>query len=405
MKTMKLQKMNLLLCAAMVCLFLIPSFVTAQEKDKTMHIKKVKVENGKETVIDTIIQLSDLEQLKVLEDLGIKLDEELKSLENLDVEVFVSEGEKGEESFNVMIKSDGEDQVENFIFISEDGEMEELKVAGNKYFYTTKTDSEEMESTIEVLNEEDLNWSTDMEMDVEVEDLDNGNKKVTIKKEDGETMEHILDQGKGVYMIDADGKLTKLEDEDHIEWNAKGNNDRILITVGEDDGNIMVIRNKNETIDMVDPYGKQRVMVKESEGSDEKEVHVRVMKKNEGNKSIVIRTKVIMEKLSEQEVQTLKDAGVDVEGEAGSEKLEMDDLKFHPNPNDGKFNLSFETPENGNTEIKIFDVNGKEVYSEKIENFNGRYENMIDISGNKQGTYFLHIRQDNKVSTRKIVLE
>jgi len=407
MKTMKIQKTFMSISLILIGILFIPNYGISQEKEKKrVHIKKVKMENGKETVMDTTIHISDLEKLEELDELGIILEEDMESLKNLDVDVFVSEGEEGEEEYNVTIKSDGEGEMKNFVFISDDGELEELKVDGGKYVYLTKSDGGEVESTIEVFDGDEVNWTTDMEMEVEVEDLENGNKKVTIKKEDGETVEHILDEGKGVYMIDENGELTKLEDDKDLEWNAEGDKDRILITVGDDkDGDIMVIRNKNETIDMVNPGNNQRIMVKETDGDGDTQVHVRVMEEKDGDKSIIIKTRVIVQKLSDNEIQTLKDAGVDLEGETGLEKLELDDLNFHPNPNDGKFKLSFETPEKGNTNIRIFDVNGKEVYSEKINNFNGRYENTIDISENKKGTYFLHIQQGKKVSTRKIVLE
>ncbi|MCD4698129.1 MAG: T9SS type A sorting domain-containing protein [Bacteroidales bacterium] len=47
----------------------------------------------------------------------------------------------------------------------------------------------------------------------------------------------------------------------------------------------------------------------------------------------------------------------------------------------------------------------KEVYSETIKNFEGKYKGEIDISSEDSGTYFLKIEQGNKIGTRKIIVE
>ncbi len=103
--------------------------------------------------------------------------------------------------------------------------------------------------------------------------------------------------------------------------------------------------------------------------------------------------------------RSLEKAGVDLAQNRMNNKLEMDKLSFHPNPNDGKFTLKFNTEEKGNTDIKIYDINGKEVYNERIQNFDGKYEKEIDISENGSGTYFLKVSQGEKMMTRKIILE
>jgi len=89
----------------------------------------------------------------------------------------------------------------------------------------------------------------------------------------------------------------------------------------------------------------------------------------------------------------------------GDNSLEIDHLSFNPNPTTGKFILEFETPGTGTTSIGIYDVNGRQVYKETLQNFDGNYKKEIDISSEKNGVYFLNIRQGEKLSTRKIVLE
>ena len=56
-------------------------------------------------------------------------------------------------------------------------------------------------------------------------------------------------------------------------------------------------------------------------------------------------------------------------------------------------------------QLKIYDIQGKVVYSEKISDFDGKYTNNIDISKNGEGIYVLQIVQGEKASTNKIVIK
>lgn len=96
----------------------------------------------------------------------------------------------------------------------------------------------------------------------------------------------------------------------------------------------------------------------------------------------------------------------DVNSESASKNsLDADNLSFSPNPGSGKFNLSFELEEKGKTEVRIFDASNKEVYSESLGKFSGRYDKQIDISNNPKGIYFLQITQGNRVLNKKIVIQ
>jgi len=51
------------------------------------------------------------------------------------------------------------------------------------------------------------------------------------------------------------------------------------------------------------------------------------------------------------------------------------------------------------------DILGNEVYKEKLLDFNGAYDNEINLSGKEKGIYILQIRQKKKMLTRKILIE
>ena len=85
--------------------------------------------------------------------------------------------------------------------------------------------------------------------------------------------------------------------------------------------------------------------------------------------------------------------------------LKVGDLSFSPNPSDGRFELSFNLPEKGKTNLQILDLNGKEIYKEELGKFSGTYKRRIDISDNTEGVYFLNIVQNDKAMNQKIVIQ
>lgn len=84
--------------------------------------------------------------------------------------------------------------------------------------------------------------------------------------------------------------------------------------------------------------------------------------------------------------------------------IKLDELSYFPNPSSGKFTLAFEA-NNKPTEIKIISINGKEVYSEILNSFEGTYKKEIDLSGQEPGVYLLQILQGKKATNKKIVIE
>ncbi len=87
-----------------------------------------------------------------------------------------------------------------------------------------------------------------------------------------------------------------------------------------------------------------------------------------------------------------------------AELLELEDLRFYPNPSDGKLNLRFRTPQEGELEISVYDLDGKSVFNDYFQRFGGVYREEINLSDKKDGIYLLEIKLDNRRLTRKIVI-
>ena len=51
------------------------------------------------------------------------------------------------------------------------------------------------------------------------------------------------------------------------------------------------------------------------------------------------------------------------------------------------------------------DILGNKVYNEKLKNFDGFYDNEINLAGKEKGIYVLQVVQKKKALTRKILIE
>ncbi|MEM6263227.1 MAG: T9SS type A sorting domain-containing protein [Bacteroidota bacterium] len=109
----------------------------------------------------------------------------------------------------------------------------------------------------------------------------------------------------------------------------------------------------------------------------------------------------VMYDLDEDEKEQLSSAGVsNLEN-----TLQVEDLTFYPNPSNGQFNLAFFAKEKGDLSIRIMDAQGKSVYEERFPDFEGAYENQIDLTGIAKGVYFLQLVQNEQAINKKLVVQ
>jgi hypothetical protein len=132
---------------------------------------------------------------------------------------------------------------------------------------------------------------------------------------------------------------------------------------------------------------------------DDGTVTIDIQSGNDGEhkKVIIISKGCVIEDLDEAEA---KDLGV---AESNND-LKINELKFYPNPTKGQFTLEFEVPESGATQITITDIEGKQVYQEKVKGA-GAHSKQIDISDESKGIYILNLRQGKKSTTKRIVVD
>ncbi|MCH2214059.1 MAG: T9SS type A sorting domain-containing protein [Flavobacteriales bacterium] len=84
--------------------------------------------------------------------------------------------------------------------------------------------------------------------------------------------------------------------------------------------------------------------------------------------------------------------------------LPIEDLFYYPNPTKGQLRLEFFLPERGQTQVQIFDVQGRKVYEDNLGNFQGAFNKELDLSNLESGTYVMNIMQNNLRLAEKIIV-
>jgi beta-glucanase (GH16 family) len=80
-------------------------------------------------------------------------------------------------------------------------------------------------------------------------------------------------------------------------------------------------------------------------------------------------------------------------------------LDVYPNPSEGTFNISFSSETIQSIDIRIMNVMGEEIVSEKTEQFIGEYTKKITLENQSKGIYFLEIKTKNEIIKKKIILQ
>lgn len=229
--------------------------------------------------------------------------------------------------------------------------------------------------------------------------------------------------------IGEDGKVTELKDGDHNVWVTEDEDVMINIDDNGEKNEVKIIKKKDEngnvtiqkwvngeevepTEEDMDRKHKKHVMMFESKGGNEfvfkgdgdmksieMDVNVEVVSDGETKHIIIIKN------ITTSNIEEIEKEMPEAAAKVSKEELNVENLRFGPNPSSGQFGLSFNMKESSPVQIRIYDIQGKEVFNENVKQFNGAYNNNIDISENGKGTYVLQIMQGNKTKTRKVVVK
>ncbi|HEY4800947.1 MAG TPA: T9SS type A sorting domain-containing protein [Bacteroidia bacterium] len=79
-------------------------------------------------------------------------------------------------------------------------------------------------------------------------------------------------------------------------------------------------------------------------------------------------------------------------------------IDVYPNPNNGLFNVAFQTSQLDNYVVKVTNTIGQTVYEEKLTSFSGNYSNKIDISTFRKGIYLLSVSNSKNQTVKKVLI-
>ncbi len=85
--------------------------------------------------------------------------------------------------------------------------------------------------------------------------------------------------------------------------------------------------------------------------------------------------------------------------------LNIKNLSIQPNTATGRYVLQFNLPQEGETQINVYNAAGRIIYNYDLGKFKGDFSDQIDIAQNGVGNYYLEIRQNSQVLVQKILLQ
>ncbi|WNM19927.1 zinc-dependent metalloprotease [Flavobacterium capsici] len=82
----------------------------------------------------------------------------------------------------------------------------------------------------------------------------------------------------------------------------------------------------------------------------------------------------------------------------------LQNFSLYPNPNNGNFNISFNSNSTNKINVGVFDIRGRSVFSNDYQN-NGFFNETINLSNIQSGIYLVKVQDGEKQITKKIVVE
>jgi hypothetical protein len=79
-------------------------------------------------------------------------------------------------------------------------------------------------------------------------------------------------------------------------------------------------------------------------------------------------------------------------------------LRLYPNPTEGMFTLAFNQPHISDVTLRLIDMNGKSIWMEQLDAFNGDYRREFDRGDLASGIYMLQIHTNEGSITRKVTI-
>jgi subtilisin-like proprotein convertase family protein len=84
--------------------------------------------------------------------------------------------------------------------------------------------------------------------------------------------------------------------------------------------------------------------------------------------------------------------------------VNFENFALYPNPNDGSFNIKFNSNSTNDINIAVFDMRGRSIFNKVYQN-NGVFEQTLQLDNVQSGIYLVNIQDGDKKIVKKIVVE
>ena len=171
-----------------------------------------------------------------------------------------------------------------------------------------------------------------------------------------------------------------------FDFNIDTKEDGKTVIIKKNGGNTIVINGDEDNISISksdSEDSKSRTRTKTIVINDDK---------SKTKKKVIVTTSVVVIDMDDEK-----------RAERRSGEKMTDAFSFYPNPSDGNFTLDLDLNGSDAASVRIVDMNGKEVYTEKITG-NGKVSKGINLDG-KKGTFIVTIKQGKRTSSKKIIIE
>jgi hypothetical protein len=324
-----------------------------------VKVKIVKIVDGDTTITEKTVDESEL----------TRINEDLNKVKgkNVKVMMYVNSEDKGK---------------------TKEGDAKEEKITMNKSFSfdfdsVMKTCKIELniDSLVgEVMNGFNMTVITDDDKDGK------GEKKVVIRQGSGKEEDVRIqkfgddEDGNNTFIITTPDDKGGKKEEKVIIKKEKGSNGSYSYTIDSDEGNV--------NMDLSNGDGK--------DGSNSVIVITANDKDGKNGKKVIVRSSVIV--IDDNDKPDGKKKEVKEERESAG------DLKFFPNPSDGRFTVEYDLKSKETAVLTITDANGKQLFRDEIRG-GGKYSKQIDLGSSGKGVFILNLQQGKKSISRKIVIE
>ncbi|MEZ0006208.1 subtilisin-like proprotein convertase family protein [Flavobacterium sp. 28YEA47A] len=87
-----------------------------------------------------------------------------------------------------------------------------------------------------------------------------------------------------------------------------------------------------------------------------------------------------------------------------TESFGLADFKIYPNPNNGSFNVQFNSNSSNEIQIRVHDIRGRQIFSQSYQN-TGLFSQSLQLGNAQSGIYLVTVQDGDKKEVKKIVVE